>query len=273
MTQVVLQNDRAVATLDPGSGGRLASLRIDGRELLVTEPIEGADHDWHRGSFPMAPWVGVQSGGEFEFGGRRHSLVTDRLGEARHGLVAESEWRVDEQSGSRALMTAAFGPAQPAQWFADGWATQHVELTGESLRFRLEVHTAAEAMPAAAGYHPWFLRESADLGEAEVSFEPSWRLLADESGDRRPTRDLGSRPWADLFTEVASPPTITWPNGPTLALQTSAPIWVYYEQDPRGFCIEPWTAPDDSLSGPLATVVTPEAPLVLEFTMSWGETG
>jgi aldose 1-epimerase len=272
VNHVVLRSDRAVAILEPGSGGRLASLRVDGRELLVTEAAVGADHDWHRGSFPLAPWVGVQSDGHFDFRGRRHSLVTDNVGEARHGLVAEQEWRVSEQTASHALMVATFGPAEAAQWFADGWVTQHVTLDGESLRFRLEVHTASEPMPAAAGYHPWFLKESVDLGDAEVTFQPNWRLVDDGSGTRRPTPDLGSRPWADLFTDAFSPPTIAWRLGPTLTLTSSAPIWVYYEQDPRGFCVEPWTAPDNSLSGSLATIVTPGAPLVLEFTMSWGET-
>ena len=68
-----LQSDGAVLEIDPVRGGRLASLRIDGRELLVTPPdAENRSIFW--GSFPMAPWAGRIDGAALDWEGAHYDL-------------------------------------------------------------------------------------------------------------------------------------------------------------------------------------------------------
>ena len=62
----VLENDVARVVVDLEHGGRLASLRVFGRELLVGPPEDpgAADQLIHWGCYPMAPYAGrVRSAG------------------------------------------------------------------------------------------------------------------------------------------------------------------------------------------------------------------
>ena len=56
-----LKAGRAHIRLDPAHGGRLASLQIDGREVLVTESDD--PRGW--GAYPMVPWAGRVRSGRF----------------------------------------------------------------------------------------------------------------------------------------------------------------------------------------------------------------
>ncbi|HEX9992774.1 MAG TPA: hypothetical protein VGB14_07600, partial [Acidimicrobiales bacterium] len=78
----------AVAVVDPDCGGRIASLTLDGAELLVTEGDEPLD--W--GCFPMAPWAGRVRRGRFRFDGREHQLTVDLPPHAIHGTTYTRPW-------------------------------------------------------------------------------------------------------------------------------------------------------------------------------------
>jgi hypothetical protein len=124
-------------------------------------------------------------------------------------------------------------------------------------------------MPAIAGFHPWFRRSLGAGRPATVSFSPGRRLI-ERAGCHVVTTDLGPRPWDDLFVDLAGSPSISWPDGPTVTLVSGAPIWVYYERMPEGFCIEPWTGPFNGLDTPWATVVSPGRPLTLDLAIVIG---
>lgn len=275
---VTLHSGDVVAVLDPATGGRLTSLNVAGDELLATVPedvrekVLAADplrgRDWYRGSFPLAPWAGTLHDGAFEFDGRQHALPLG--GGAVHGLVAERAWDVvGVPTETSADLAVRIGPQLPGGWPFDGLVRQSFHLDGSALRMRLEVHCPAGSMPAIAGFHPWFRRSLGAGRAARVSFSPGRRLIH-RDGRHIATTDLGNRPWDDLFVDVSGPPSISWPDGPTLTLVSDAPIWVYYERMPEGFCLEPWTGPYDGLGTRWAAVVSPGDPLVLELSMVIG---
>jgi len=53
-------------------------------------------------------------------------------------------------------------------------------------------------------------------------------------------------PWDDAFTEVRGVPKIYWEDVLEISIESDAPYWVVYDQDPEGICIEPQTAPPDA---------------------------
>ena len=74
MGGIELAASKAAVRLDPGSGGRIASLKIDGAELLA--PRVGSD--WLLwGCYPMVPWAGRVRDGRFGFDGEEYQLELD----------------------------------------------------------------------------------------------------------------------------------------------------------------------------------------------------
>ena len=274
---IELRSERASATIDPATGGRLVSLVIDGHDVIEAVPTrtvveligEGAEakHDWYRGSFPLAPWAGALRDGEFVFDGVRHRVELDAAGAAQHGVVAERPWDIDRVAdGGAVTLSTSFGPDLPGRWPFDGRAVQSFILEKFALLMRLEVHSSGQRMPAIAGFHPWFRYELDDGTTASIAFSPTSRL-AERAGVMVVTDDLGQRPWDDVFVGLTGPPAISWVGGPSLRLESDASVWVYYEELPGAFCIEPWTGPFDSIETERATVVTPGHPLVLNFAI------
>ena len=262
------------------AGGRLLSLVIDGHEVIgaasahtvarLTGTALETEHDWYRGSFPLAPWAGALRNGEFTFDGVTHQVEKDASGAAQHGVVAERPWAVEEApSDNAAVLSIEFGPEHPGRWPYSGCAVQSFVLTNSELTMRLEVHSFGHRMPAIAGFHPWFRYQLNDGTTASITFSPTSRL-ADVGGDLTATDDLGRRPWDEAFVDLTEPPTISWAGGPSLTLESDAPVWVYYEKLPGAFCIEPWTGPLNGIETDWANVVTPGNPLVLNFIIRFG---
>ncbi len=274
---VILRSRRATAVIDPVAGGRLLSLEINGVEVIHAMPATslatalGADpakyRDWYRGSFPLAPWAGSLHGGEFEFEGTRYTVESDAVNAPKHGVIAERIWDIFDhaEAEGRLTLSTPFGPRFTGGWPFEGYAVQSFVLDATSLTMRLEVHSSRDRMPAVAGFHPWFPRRIESGATADVEFNPTKRLVR-SAGRRVASTDLGERPWDDLFVELRHRPRISWPGGPSLTLESDAPVWVYYERMPDGFCIEPWTGAN-GLDPEWTTTVVPGKPLKLNFTI------
>ena len=129
-------------TVDPAQGGRMASLRIGEREVLVTEgwgPIR-----W--GCFPMAPFAGRIRDGRFTFRRRDVRLPLNLPPHAIHGTVLERPWQVVAHADDQLVLTIDLGPAWPFR----GKVTQSIALDPDGLEATLLLE-ADEAMPAALG--------------------------------------------------------------------------------------------------------------------------
>ena len=275
---VVLRTSEAQLTVDPRQGGRMTSLRIGEREILVTEgwgPIR-----W--GCYPMAPFAGRIRDGRFTFRGREVRVPLNLPPDAIHGTVFERPWTVASQADDRLVVTNDLGPA----WPFSGTATQTIELVPGGLDATLTLE-ADEAMPASLGWHPWFCRylEDAPGGpgtrSAEVELVVDSASMFERGTDGLPTGAVvspGPRPWDDAFTGLRSAPIVRWPGVLEITLSSTADIWVVYDEPAEGVCVEPQTAPPDAVNLAAAAGEEPDIadrgkPMTVSMAWRWRTLG
>jgi aldose 1-epimerase len=260
------------ATVDLTHGGRLSSLVVDGRELLVTQgfgPIS-----W--GSFPMAPFAGRVRDGRFSFRGETYQLPIDMPPHAIHGTVLDRAWhRLDDRT---------IGTELGSEWPFKGRVIQQLALKEGRFDFRLEVH-ADEPMPASIGWHPWFHRQptrvavdtNARLGTdaraavvpVELELDAGSMYRRDAAGITTTERIAPSPgPWDDCFTDLRYPPVLRWPGFLELTIDSDCRDWVVYTMPTDAICIEPQSAPPDALNIRPA-LVEPGQPLIAEMHWTW----
>ena len=170
MGDMELAASKAVVRLDPGRGGRIASLELDGVELLA--PRQGGD--WLRwGCYPMVPWAGRVRDGRFDFDGQKYQLESDLPPHAIHGVGYRASW---ESESPRTLHLNLEG-----LWPFGGWVEQRVDLTDQALALSMSVQ-ATKRMPAMAGWHPCFLRQLSRGDPAELSFNGGYMWQRDDAG-------------------------------------------------------------------------------------------
>ena len=201
------QDCRAVIDLD--HGGRVASLQVSGWELV---PRDGKD-TIHWGSYIVAPWTGRLRHGRFSYEGHTFEMPLNAPPHALHGLVLDRPWQVlvDGPLPSQATIGIELEPPWP--WH--GRLVHSLRLAPDRLESRLEL-VADEPMPAAMGWHPWFLSllegpGGRRLGPIELDVEPALMYAHDE--DELPTGELVPpvpRPWDFCFVEMARPPRLHW---------------------------------------------------------------
>jgi aldose 1-epimerase len=268
--RMTLSARRAEAVLDPEAGGRIASLRVDGLDLLLTEgwgPIA-----W--GCYPMVPWAGRLRDGVLCWRGQEHRLPTHLLPpHAIHGTLIEAAWEVVEAGPSSATLAAELGPP----WPFGGRAVHRVVLAPDALHATIEVHAADQPMPAIVGWHPWFPRVLRDAEGAPVGAPVVVDLAAGgmlrRGADGLPTGDVvrpvPPQPWDDCFVELAEAPGVRWPGALEVRVESDVPCWVVYTEREDGVCVEPQTGPPNGLNTGEHTVVEPGAPLVAAMTIRW----
>jgi len=248
--------DEAGIAIDLDHGCRLASLRVQGHELLVTSapsPI-----DW--GCYPMAPYAGRVREGRFAFRGTGYVLPRTLGGHAIHGSAYLRRWEAE----SATAFATDLGP----EWPFPGRVRQEIRLGAHEVWLRLEVHAESGAMPASCGWHPWICRTVGGV-DAELDFHPGFMYQRDRAGvATRRRRPATEGPWDDCFGGVEQAPAITWPGVLRLQLESTCESWVVFTERPHALCVEPMTAPPDALNHD-PFVVEPGRPLVAEFTMRW----
>jgi len=263
--QIELTAGRARISVDLVSGGRIASLCVDGLELLLPR----SDDPLRWGSYPMAPWAGRVRNGRFDFDGRQYALPLGMPPHAIHGTTYTRAWQSDDNGDGASSSDATISTDLGADWPWAGHAVQTFSLREDHLALRLEVRSDAAPFPASIGWHPWFRREL-DRGEAvDLDFEPDAMYACDDAGI--PTGQLiapTAGPWDDCFTGVANAPVLRWPGALALTLESSADHWVVYSQPEHAICIEPMTGPPNALNA-RPRIVTPDAPLVATARLSW----
>jgi aldose 1-epimerase len=262
---VVLARDDATLTVDPAAGGRFVSLMVGGHELLVTAG-EGPIF-W--GCYPMAPYAGRVRDGRFRFRGRGYQLPLTMPPNAIHGTVLDRPWAVISQADGRLELATELGP----DWPFRGQVVQSVTLVAGGLEATLELR-AAEPMPVALGWHPWF-RRTIDGSAAELDFEAGWMYA--RGSDGLPTGETvppTPRPWDDAFTDVVIPPRLTWPGIASLEIRSTAPFWVVFDERDDAICVEPQTAPPDAFNlaaaiGVDPPLATPDRPASVAMAWRW----
>jgi aldose 1-epimerase len=261
MTQTMqLTAEDCVATFNPADGGRLSSFRVHDHELLVAH---GKDV-FHSGSFVMAPWVGRLRDARLNYRGAQYQFTANSGPHALHGLVTDRPWRIT-------------GDGEMSIELGDPWpwpcrVTQYAELGAGRAMFRIEVHGDAE-MPAAIGWHPWFVRRLAKTpasAELELDIEPGLMWANDATG--LPSGQLiapAPGPGDYCFRDLQADPVVRWPGELELVVSSDCKDWIVYDMEDAGVCVEPWTAPPNSLNMPNPRIITPGTPLVATMTWTW----
>jgi galactose mutarotase-like enzyme len=250
----------ARAVVDP-VGSRLASLTVDGRELLLA----AGDDPLLWGCYPMVPWAGRLGEGRFTFSGETTQVPVDHPPHAIHGLGKGRRWTH--------LGDARFSLELADLWPLAGRASTRVDLTDSALTLVVEARAGHRPMPVVLGWHPCFRRRLTSDGDTPVQllFDPArvWARGADglPSGERGP---VPPGPWDDCFDGVTTPPVLRWPGGPTLTLTADTDTWVVYDERDDVLCVEPQTGPPDAFNLGAATTLDPGEATRLALTLSWG---
>lgn len=248
------------AIFDPADGGRLRSFRVGDHELLVAR---GKDV-FHSGSFVIAPWVGRLRDACLNYRGAQYQFTANNGPHALHGLVTERPWQV---TGDGELSIELGDP-----WPWPCRVVQRTELSAGRATFRIELHARVD-MPAAMGWHPWFVRRLAGTpisAELQLDAVPKRMWANDATG--LPSGELTAplpRPWDYCFRDLLADPVVRWPGELELTLRSDCEDWVVYDMEEVGVCVEPWTAPPNSLNLPNPRIITPDAPLVASMTWAW----
>jgi aldose 1-epimerase len=251
MPLIRIAADGVAATIDSDRGGRLASLAVGGRELLVG-PYDDADRSIRWGCYLMAPWPGRLADASFEWEGRTIRLPRTYGRHAIHGLVWDRHWIV-ESSGPDRVSLSCLLPRET--WPMGGTVRQRFTLAPTGLRMDAEIE-ADEPMPAALGWHPWFrrlgdvaLRIDADATLETRQMLPTGRLapVAGTSRDLRTGPVLGQRRLDAAYVGVRQAPEISWPDL-TVRLETDPVLSTVVVYTPNeAVCVEPQTAWPDAL--------------------------
>lgn len=262
MDVVRLQADQVRATLDPEHGGRLSSLRI--AELEVIGSGGSRPIDW--GCYAMVPFAGRIRDGVLRWQGRAYPLERGLPPHAIHGVGLDRPWEVLDTRPQGAVLRRVFDE----RWPWPGQAIQRVDLTDDTLTLGLEVHADNGPMPAWIGFHPWFARQLAHGGPAELDLPASAVLPRDAEGLPTPTRaPVPAPPWDDTFPDVTWPVTLTWPGALRVQLWADHPWAVVFTERESGLCVEPQTGPPNAAELGLAGIAEPGRPVTLTMTWRW----
>lgn len=238
-------------------GGRLASLKVHGQELLVTQGSKPSRH----GSFPMAPWAGRLSYGRLAFEGTTYDFPLTSPPHANHGTVFLQPWTAVAPG---VLQTTLDDP-----WPFGGFVRQTFVLADSWMTITMEVHAADRPMPALIGWHPWFRRQLSAGGPAKLSFEARKAFEVDH--DLIPTGELidaPPEPWNHCFVDAVADPVITWSGVLELTISSTLDHWVVFTEPEEALCVEPQSGPPNQLNAN-PVIVQPDDPLVGTMRLSW----
>ncbi|GAB2682214.1 aldose epimerase family protein [Kribbella swartbergensis] len=229
-------------------------LELGGHSLLV--PENAAGELWW-GAFVMAPWTSTLRNARFEFDGRLLRVPADHPPHAEHGTVRKAAW---ERRDGNVLATP----------IADGWplggeVTLSPVLTPGCLQLRLTVRALDHPMPAAVGWHPWFVREL-DGVEVDVRI-PDGALVQDRDDAGRPTGRWAAAPagpWNDCLRSDG-PASLVWPGVGTLEVSWSGDFVTVFSGHPQGVCVEPVSGPAEAMD----RILRPSEELSMTISLRW----
>jgi aldose 1-epimerase len=158
---IALERGGVACTVDPGLGGSLLSLSVNGTDLLrpsspnPREVLEAA-------CFPLVPFANRIADGRLTFHGREIILPSDPAAppHAHHGHGWRRPWRLVEKAGELAEIEYRH---EPDEWPWAYVARQRIALIAGGAEIDLSVTNASdEDMPAGLGLHPYFVRREGD---------------------------------------------------------------------------------------------------------------
>ena len=244
--------------VDPRCGGRIASLQVDGREMLVTEDTD--PRGW--GAYPMVPWAGRIRSGQFVWCDQTIQMPINLAPHAIHGTVLELAWRVKD----RQTLVCDLGP----HWPWSGRTESRFELSPDALKWTIEVHADEESFPVVVGWHPWFRRELGPNVPVQLVLEAEQMYTKDEHGIPSGSMHApNAGPWDDCFRGLRANPILRWSDGFAVEVQSSCDHWVIYNEPPHAVCVEPQSGPPDAFNLGGFAVASPGHPVQHNMVLRW----
>ena len=236
-THIISAGD-IVVEVEPGDGGRIGQVTVDGTPILVGR---SDDHNaaiaW--GAYPMVPWAGRIRNGEFEFRGSSYRLPLNHGGHAMHGVGLTEEWEVIGSTGDRIRLGLDMPTGE--RWPFGGRVEQTFEVADDGVRLHMRVRATEHAFPVSFGWHPWFRKPE----QLEVHPEAMYRRDADGIAVDELVA-VPNHPWDDCFI-VRSPIGMTI-GGVELELRSPCEHWVIFDEPEYATCVEPQTGPPDAFT-------------------------
>lgn len=238
---ITLHTATSHCQVDPDHGARLASLILDGHEVLV-RPSPGADPLlW--GCYPMVPWAGRLRHGRVTLDDGVHTVQGAGVsgGHPLHGTVADRVWQVVEADDVRLRCRIDLGD----RWPVAGHVDQVITLDDRGVTCELTVTADERAFPAQVGWHPWFT----SAWTRQVGFRARYRrddqVLPTGHIDAVPPEPLGTEPLDDCFVSPRWSPRLVHDDGAVLEITSDCDCWVVYDAADGRVCIEPQSGPPD----------------------------
>ncbi len=253
--------------LAPAVGGSVSYLRFGDRDILrpATRSGNNPPNVLQSSAFPMLPFTGRITDGQFQFAGKAITLPANMPPEphAIHGFGWQSRWVVIEQTANWVEIShTGGGNAWPWPYMA----TQRFELSKTALSLGLTLtNIGTLPMPAGFGWHPYFPRQSAVLTTPtkrvwplQADMTPLAPIPVDQKRDLSGGRMVDDLVLDDVFEGGTGPHTIRWPDL-TLSM-TADPVFgklvVFVPSGGDYFCVEPATQTPDAVNSDLPHSLT-----------------
>ena len=236
----MLEAGASRAVFLPDDGARLAELVLDGHRVLVEHV--GQDAMWW-GAFVMAPWTSLLRRGEFEYDGATLRLEPRYPDDLWHGVARRARWWPRDDGGLSAPLRSDW-PLGGSAWLVPRLGATWFELT-------IGVRAGECGMPAAVGWHPWFVRR---LGSYPVALVVSEDALAQERDDRdAPTGRwvTPTRQWNDCV-RTDGPFDLVYGHTGTLRISSTGGYATLFSMHEQDVCVEPVTSPAERMDDVLA---------------------
>lgn len=153
----VLRSKDLAVTIDPASGGEIASLKCKGRELLYRALLPDPPSGW-RGRAPwLWPAVGRSGSGSYEWNGKRYAMEA-------HGFARMRAWRLVSSAANESVVALdVVRDERIYPWSARLTARYRIDGARVGIRFVVEADRSNKTpMPFSAGNHITFVHPLAD---------------------------------------------------------------------------------------------------------------
>jgi aldose 1-epimerase len=261
-------NGRVHIAVDDTCGARLASIRVEGVDLLVSDGNDALA--W--GCYPMVPYAGRVRNAVVDIRGIGHPLPAIAPPHAIHGTVFASPWTILDHTDSRTVLLTELD----LPWPVEGTVRHEVSLTDDSVTMRLEV-TAHDDMPCQVGWHPWFVKPDAYT----VPFTTLWPrgndgITTTVGIDHDPDRPAFGT-YDDCFSQPLQSPTLTYErrgigsSDLAITLDSDCSHWVVFDELEHAVCLEPQSGAPNQVNDAPVWLGFGES-LTREFRIGWGNT-
>ena len=194
--ELFMRSGRYEARIAPNAGGRVTRLSWvddEGNPVQLLVPLSDTSFDSHQwpkaGAFPMIPFAnqlpdaGIFSKLEWS------EIVSSSASGRQHGLAHRRAWAVKSANQSHVHLSFTHDLVSvdwPWRFSAEMEVGLHDH--GMTVQLRLTNH-AAQAMPAAMGWHPYHPLESLPADASELVFEANQTVPLDDAGRSFPRHE------------------------------------------------------------------------------------